>query len=72
MHLLRFLCSYSYPYCLHTWRENTLKAGIGIRAAAKNAQTLHREVNSTLRPVVLRTAGVLDEQPSLSPQGLSA
>lgn len=40
------------------WSENTLKAGIGMSAAAKKVNIIHKEVVNTLRPVFLRTTPV--------------
>lgn len=42
-----------------TWRENALKAGIGIKAAIKKAVTLLIDVRATLAPVRFKHSPVL-------------
>lgn len=37
-----------------TWNENDRKAGMGIRAAMKNANMLLKDVRKTLTPVLAR------------------
>lgn len=42
-----------------TWSENARRAGMGIKAAMKNAVTLLMEVRATLAPVRFRHSPVL-------------
>ena len=47
-----------YFFIQHTCKQNTLNAGIGRRAAARNAITLHSDAKSTLSPLFFSTRPV--------------